>query len=128
MNQRKFSLNESEQIFLLYSIQQINALIVFHGKKDNILGLVLNKFISNIDLTTWIFTHKSIVKTLHKNFLMMIRVRKEVNSSNTAASRISEYVTGIGDLMDDLILERTEEEIEKKKEKVEFNERENFLA
>lgn len=47
-----------------------------------------------------------------------------------AASGISEDVTAVNDLMlmDDMFLDRNEEELEKKKEKMKVSERENLLT
>lgn len=50
----------------------------------------------------------------------------EVNLSNTAASE--KYVTAVYDIMDDLLLERNEEYLEKKKSEKEISQRENLLA
>lgn len=48
---------------------------------------------------------------------MMIRARTEVNARNTAASGMYEYVTAVDEVMEDLLLERKEEELHKKKGK-----------
>lgn len=61
----------------------------------------------------------------------MFRMRwalKEVNAGITAASGISEYITTVDEPIYDLLLERNEEDLEKKKAKMEVSERDNLLA
>lgn len=106
VNQRKSPFNKSTKLVLLQSMKKHNAHRVGHGKKDKNFDLVINTFISNIYPTTWIFSHKHVVKTLRETFRMMMRVRKEDNARNMATSAIAEDVTVIDKLMDDLLLER----------------------
>ena len=112
------------KLLLLQSVQEHNAHRAGHGQQDKLFEDVLKTFIQNIPDTMWGTMQKPVVKTLRDKFRMMMRARRAENRRKEAASGNLEVGSDVDQLLDDLILKKDDDDLERRKQKDELHERE----
>lgn len=120
--------NRALKVLLVQCVRDHDAHIAPQRKNDAMFSHVLETFITNLPCQMYCRHNKPSVKTLRDKFDSLMKNRKEWNTKNEKASGISEEVSDVGQLLDDLLLKRREHEEEEKKEKYEVMKKEKRLV
>lgn len=119
--------NNALKLLLVQSVREHDAQIAVHGKKDAIFKLVLSTFLAHVSSRMRDTHNKPSVKTLRDKYESLANRRKETNSCNERASGITEDVSEVDQVLNDLILKREEVDEDKKMTKEVATKREKSL-
>lgn len=102
-------------MLLCESVRENGAHLAAHGQNDHAFAGVRETFLKNVPEQTWNRHCKPSVKTLQDRFRSLMRERKVVNARNEGASGIVEDVSQLDAVMDDLLREKDDEKLKRKK-------------
>lgn len=114
------------KLLLLECVKQHGAHKVGHCELDKRYRYqrVLDTFLANIPESSWVSMRKPSIKTLRDKYRNMVKERKAVVEANMASSEIVDDSTEFDRLLDDLIHERSDLDLQSKRNRDEMNVRE----
>lgn len=125
---RKFAYTKQLKLILLQSVRQHDAHRAQHGKMDECFSKVLDTFTSNAASSAWDTMVKPTVKTLRDKFRSMMADRKSANSMMVGQSGVTEEVGPIEQLLDDLTVEKADDDEDGRRRRQARGVREEALA
>lgn len=124
----KFTFSCDSKLILAQCVLEHNAHLAVHGQLDVCFEKVRATFLENLPPSTWTQHAVPSVKTLRDKFRVMMRARRNIDAFNAAASGISEEITELDQVLDDMTREKDSEDEEKKTKRDEASAREAGLT